>query len=369
MTTVRYDVLSGIFCVIAQERSKRPSDFPQAQRQQERGRERLSNCPFCPGNERMTPPEVAAYREGGERDGPGWSVRVVPNKYPAFVPLEQSSEEEEDAFSHCLKEMPEAIASPDTSMYWELPAIGAHEVIIDSPAHDGTLGTYSHPTASLIVRMLRDRYRALSAKPEVAYVHIFRNWGAEGGASLSHPHFQGIGLPFVPDVVSGETTRLQEYLRRTGRCLVCDIAEREMERDERVVLRGDAFRVFAPFASRFSYETIIVPKVHEGSFGRISDEECDSLASTLITLFAGYERLFPSLSYNMVWHSLPDGQRGAQEYHWHIHVFPRLTTMAGLELGTGVFINPTSPEVAAQLLGNGASQERRTSSGRGTPEV
>ncbi|HHY35505.1 MAG TPA: galactose-1-phosphate uridylyltransferase [Firmicutes bacterium] len=365
MTTVRYDVLSGSFCVIAQERSKRPSDFPGAQKHQELGRARVENCPFCPGNEKMTPPEVAAFREGGERDGPGWSVRVVPNKYPAFVPVEESGEEEEDAFKHCLKEMPEVVGSPDASMYWELPGIGAHEVIIDSPAHNGTLGTYSRATAGLIIRMLRDRHRALSAKPEIAYVHLFRNWGPEGGASLSHPHFQGIGLPFVPGSVLEEETRFQEYSKKTGRCLLCDIAEREMEKDERVVLKGDAFRVIAPFASRFSYETLIIPRGHKGSFGRISDDECDALAASLTALFARYERLFPSLSYNMVWHSLPDGKHQVPEYHWHIHVFPRLTTMAGLELGTGVFINPTAPEVAAGLLGERADREGETGSGQG----
>ncbi|MBE3518730.1 MAG: galactose-1-phosphate uridylyltransferase [Firmicutes bacterium] len=364
MTTVRYDVLSGSFCVIAQERSKRPLDFPGAQKHEEPGRARVENCPFCPGNENMTPPEVAAFREGGERDGPGWSVRVVPNKYPAFIPMEESGEEEEDAFKHCLKDLSEFAGSPGEAMYWELPGIGAHEVIIDSPAHNGTLGTYSPATAGLIVRMLRERHLALSMRPEIAYVHLFRNWGPEGGASLSHPHFQAVGLPFVPRSLLEEEARFREYSRKTGRCLLCDIAEREMEKDERVVMAGDAFRVIAPFASRFSYETLIIPRTHKGSFGRISDDECEALATTLTALFARYERLFPSLSYNIVWHSLPDRKHQVPAYHWHIHVFPRLTIMAGLELGTGVFINPTAPEVAAELLGGWSSGEGKTGSDR-----
>lgn len=363
MTTVRYDVLSGVFCVIAQERSKRPVDFPRSQKRHELSKARVDDCPFCPGNESMTPPEVAAFREG-RPDEPGWSVRVVPNKFPAFVPPEKASEEEQDAFQHGLGETDEVLATPERAMYWELPAIGTHEVVIDSPVHNATIGTYSQETVTGIVRMLRNRHRDLSCRPEIAYVHIFRNWGPEGGASLSHPHFQIIGLPFLPQALVEEGLRLHGYMRRTGRCLVCDLAEREMEKDERVVMTTEAFRVFAPFASRFSYETLIIPKTHRADFGEISEEECKALGTTLTGLFARYEALFPSFSYNVVWHSIGRDGETRPGFHWHIHVFPRLTSMAGLELGTGVFINPTSPELAAEILRSGAEPGESALSGR-----
>jgi len=342
---VRYDILSGDMAVVATERAKRPLDFKGAQVDLAPATPRDPRCPFCPGNEQMTPPEVYAVREDGPADGPGWKVRVVPNKFPAFLPKDLLSREDWERAKSSFGSFPQA---QDDSMYWDMPATGAHEVVIESPRHDITLGTMDLKSLQLVLDTLKKRGIVLYDLGLIRYVHIFRNWGPRGGASLAHPHFQIIGLPFLPTRLETEMRRFLHYQARTGRCLLCDYIERELEKDVRVVYRNASFVVLCPFASRYSYETMIVPQKHRASFLE-SKEELGGLSEALSKVFSRYEDLFLNLSHNLVFHSLPDsGKEKGGEYHWHIHVYPRLTVEAGLELGTGVYINPTPPEAAAR---------------------
>ncbi|HHW17629.1 MAG TPA: galactose-1-phosphate uridylyltransferase [Firmicutes bacterium] len=356
MPELRYDILSGSFSIIATERAKRPSDFKSAQRESPRLPERDPDCPFCPGNERMTPPEVYALRKEGYRDGPGWVVRVVPNKFPALVPKETLSETELEAVASGLGHLPE---NDDASMYWEVPAVGAHEVVIESPRHDATLGTHDISQMTTVLNTLRERSLVLYDQKDVKYVQVFRNWGERGGASLVHPHFQIIGLPVFPNSVAGEMARHKEYEAKTGRCLLCDLIEREAEKDLRVVSKNEHFIVLCPFASRYSFETMIVPRKHLPSFFDAGAEDMRELANVIVRHFSKYEELFSSLSYNAILHSAPPARgRKQATYHWHIHIYPRLNVEAGLELGTGVYINPTPPEFATQqFAAKGAEQD------------
>ena len=348
MPEVRFDVVSGAFAVIATERAKRPCDWKAAQRAPAELPEKDPACPFCPGNEGQTPPELAALRDGGGPDQPGWRVRVVPNKFPALVPPEALPEEDREMPS--VGQVPEEL---DTAMYWRSPGVGAHEVVIEGSAHNGTLGTYTSGHLRDVFLMLKERVRSLYDMKEIKYVQVFKNHGERGGASLAHPHFQIIGLPVMPTTLANEATRQREYESRTGRCLFCDLVEREIEKDVRVVSKSKDFAVLAPFASRYSFETVIVPRKHVSSLADAGADFFLALAESTIGLFGGYEALFSSLPYNMVFHGLPGTARATRDlpYHAHIHVYPRLATEAGLELGTGVHINPSPPEeVARQFI-------------------
>lgn len=340
MPEIRYDVLSGNYAVIATERAKRPTDFSSAQETTDLP-EFDEKCPFCPGNEQMTPPEVYALRTGGTKDTPGWSVRVVPNKFPALSGV---------------KHMESGATKPpgidDFSLYWTMPGIGAHEVVVESALHNGTLGTYTLSEMTDIISVLRDRSLSLYEKEEIKYVQVFRNSEAAGGASLSHPHFQIIALPLVPGKIQNEISRIKEYEVVTGRCMLCDFMEREAGKDARVVRKTDEFITICPFASTRYYETMIVPRKHSASFCRIGIHDLEALAQEINILFGKYEKLFSSLPYNLVLHSAPPEKPGNQgwSYHWHVHIYPRLNIEAGLELGTGVYINPTPPEIVARSL-------------------
>ncbi len=345
MAELRYDILSGEYAIIATERAKRPSDFKAAQKHQSEGPERDPKCPFCPGNERMTPPEVYAIREESGPDQAGWTLRIVPNKFPALVPGESVSEQDLDTAMASLLNHP---GPNHASMYWEMPALGGHEVVVESPKHDGTLGSYDSSHTGAILEALKSRTLSLYDRKEVKYVQVFRNTGAMGGASLAHPHFQIIALPVVPPRLVLEMSRFDAYQQATRRCLLCDLVEREVEKDLRVIVKTDDYVAFCPFASRHSFETCIAPRQHNQVFTLAGSETLKSLGEVMKTVFLGYETMFSSLPYNLVIHSAPPIGPNPKPYHWHIHVHPRLTVEAGLELGTGVQINPTPPEEACK---------------------
>ncbi|NLC16243.1 MAG: galactose-1-phosphate uridylyltransferase [Firmicutes bacterium] len=347
MPELRYDILSGTYAIIASERAKRLSDFKSAQADKKTVPESDPGCPFCVGNENETPPEVYALRDSGGENEPGWRVRVVPNKFPALRQAEAAEGDVGAVDGECAPEV------DDASMYWRMPGIGAHEVVVESTRHNGTLGTYTAEEMAEILETLKQRYRVLGDCKPIRYVQLFRNWGPEGGASLLHPHFQAIGLPFTPPEVSAEISRFREYEAKTGRCLLCDYIERETEKDERVALRNDEFIVLCPFASRFSFETLIVPRKHSRTFSELDNDKAKHLAGIFTSLFRAYEDMFASLSYNIVFHTLPPPKRTRKHPtdHWHIHVYPRLNVEAGLEKGAGVWINPTPPELAAVQFG------------------
>ncbi|MEX0973973.1 MAG: galactose-1-phosphate uridylyltransferase [Bacillota bacterium] len=346
MPEIRFDIVSGAFAVIATERTKRPSDWKGAQKAPKEHLDKDPGCPFCPGNEHLTPPEVTALREGTEPDQPGWKVRVVPNKFPALIESAALTEESREVPS-VQGQVPEDL---DTAMYWRAPGVGAHEVVIETIAHDGTLGSYTAGHMQSVLEVMKERTLLAYDRKEIKYVQVFKNHGERGGASMAHPHFQIIGLSVLPTVLANEGARQRHYESKTGRCLFCDLVEREIEKGVRVVQKSKDFAVIAPFASRYSYETMIVPRKHISSFADAKSEDLSSLAETIVNLFGRYESMFSSLPYNMVFHGMPLSARETRKwpYHAHIHIYPRLNTEAGLELGTGVYINPSPPELATQ---------------------
>ncbi|MGE5571644.1 MAG: galactose-1-phosphate uridylyltransferase [Bacteroidota bacterium] len=338
MPELRRDPASRSWVVIATERSRRPSDF-RVSRDERKG----GACPFCYGNEHMTPPEVLAL--GRDADAPnekGWSVRVVPNKFPALAL--DAGDGAGDGWG--------ADGGPDGpgGLYEHLPAVGVHEVLVESPDHDSTLGTHSQSQMEDVLEAMVARARALSRNDRLRYLQIFKNWGRVGGASLEHTHCQLIATPIVPAVIEEELAVAREHYDRTGECLYCDIVRAETAAGARVMEESDHFLVFCPYAARLPFETWVVPVAHGARFEDIDGAELADLARVLRRTVRRFELAFEALPYNLIWHTSPwTGDFGAY-YHWHLELVPRLAILAGFELGTGYYINPTAPEAAAASL-------------------
>lgn len=328
MPELRQDPVAKHWVVIATERSKRPSDFP-VYREPRRGADK---CPFCQGREEQTPPEIWAYRkEGTFPNTPGWWVRVVPNKFAALQ-IEGSLQRQRHG------------------LYERMDGVGAHEVIIETPEHDKELQHLPRKQVAEILRIWRDRCQDLRKDRRIKYIQIFKNTGAVAGASLEHTHSQLIATPLVPAVFEEEIAGINEYRRATGRCIYCDMAEEELKGGERLVEASRHFAAFCPYAARFPFETWIVPRRHSWDFGAITEEEIEDLAGLLKSAVSRLAVALHSPPYNLILHSAPVNEGGVESYHWHIEILPRLTTVAGFEWGTGYYINPTPPEVAAASL-------------------
>ncbi|MGE5587860.1 MAG: galactose-1-phosphate uridylyltransferase [Clostridia bacterium] len=338
MPELRRDPASRSWVVIATERSRRPSDF-RVPRDEGKG----GVCPFCYGNEHMTPPEVLALgRDADTPDAEGWSVRVVPNKFPALT-LEAGAPGSDARGAGGVPDGP-------GGLYQRLPAVGVHEVLVESPDHDSTFGTHSQSQMEDVLEAMVARARALSRDDRLSYLQIFKNWGRVGGASLEHTHCQLIATPIVPAVIEEELAVAREHYDRTGECLYCDIIRAETAEWTRVVEKSAHFIAFCPYAARLPFETWIVPTVHSARFEETEGEELADLARVLRRTLRRFELAFEALPYNLIWHTSPwTGDFGAY-YHWHLELVPRLAILAGFELGTGYYINPTAPEAAAASL-------------------
>ncbi|MGE5372553.1 MAG: galactose-1-phosphate uridylyltransferase [Solirubrobacterales bacterium] len=338
MPELRQDPLTHRWVVISAERAKRPQDFklrpPEAH---------PVDCPFCLGNEQKTPPEIFAYRSHESKpDTPGWWIRTVPNKFPALG-IEGSARES----GHGL--------------HRAIDGFGAHEVIIESPAHQLEFFHHSVDQMAEIIRMWRDRHLDLRNDRRLKYVLVFKNEGAEAGASLEHSHSQLIAVPILPKAVQEEIDQgIRPHLEKTGHCVFCDMIEQETADRERVVLESERFLVFCPYAARFPFETWIIPRKHEPDFGLIAEDSVCELGWILHQYFNLLADTMGSVPYNLLLHSTPVNVDIGVSYHWHIEILPRLTKAAGFELGTDYYINPTPPEVAAESLRARLADAHRT---------
>ncbi len=322
----RRDPILDRWVVVAPERSQRPSDF-----QVERSPRKSGRCPFCPGNEANTPPEVLAYGPPERTpDTPGWHVRVVPNKFPA------------------IRDLP-----PDAGRrgpYRWMNGMGRHEIVIETPEHTADLDGQSPAQVAEVLRIWAERSRQLARDPRWRYVQVFKNVGHSGGASLEHSHSQIIALPFVPARLQRELAAFVRYRRDTGRCVLCEMVAWELADRQRLVYRHGGFVAFAPFASRFPGEVWITPRPHTSDYTTLNAGDRLALAQTLLGAIQALVKTFDRPPYNLVLHTVPVGAREADAYHWRLEILPRLSITAGFELGTGCYINPLPPEVAAGWL-------------------
>ncbi len=331
MSQLRQDRTTKEWVIIATERSKRPHDFKKIEPVVARPTYK-ENCPFCSGNEHLTPHETLAYRRGGPADSKGWWVRVVPNRFPALSPEGSLERKEEKEFFRMMD------------------GVGIHEVVIESPFHNQFLPLMEDKEVEEILLAYRERYLALREDTRTKLIIIFKNHGEGAGTSLEHPHSQFVGTAVVPSNIRRKLEEAARYYDDHGRCVYCDLVEEELSFGKRIVMETEKFVVLQPFASRSPFETWIIPKEHQASFGLISMEDSKKFAKILrTTLFKLYSKLNDP-DYNFVFHTAPIKDEGEDYYHWHLQITPRLTTPAGFEMGSGIFINVSLPEETAKFL-------------------
>jgi UDPglucose--hexose-1-phosphate uridylyltransferase len=327
MPELRKDPVTGRWVIIATDRAKRPSDF--ARQQVEIKGVRF--CPFCPGNELRTPPEILAYRTRGSANEPGWSLRVIPSKFPVL------------RVEGTLTRRAEGI-------YDKMNGIGAHEVIIETPEHFQTLADMPEKHVEDLFWAFRDRVLDLRRDVRLRYALLLKNHGEPAGAVLEHTHSQLIALPVVPKRAQEELDGSRKHFEYKERCVYCDIIAQEADSAVRVVRETDHFIVVTPYASRFPFESWILPKAHNSHAESMTHAEIHDLAPVLRTLLRKVRSTLERPPYNLVLHSAPIQDQAMPHYHWHIELIPKLTHVAGFEWGTGFHINPTPPEEAAKFL-------------------
>jgi UDPglucose--hexose-1-phosphate uridylyltransferase len=346
MSTLRQDPLTGRWVIMAQGRQERPNEFRLMQRELAPG----AHCPFCPGQESHTTPEILAM--GREPDapanGPGWNLRVFPNKFPAFDRDTGGNGESVDG------------------LLTTRPGVGSHEVIVYSPDHADSLATLSGKGLLELLKVLRGRVEVISGRPDHRYVSTFCNHGPEAGATLAHPHMQIIGTPELPSLVVDKALRFSEHRQTTGGCLLCDLLKTEQSSGDRVIRSNDEWTALSPWASRFPWEILLVPSAHAASLTEAGDDNLAALAEVLSFSMRSLAGIHGDPSLNLVIHNAPlpvndevgfgDSRLDELKYnpgknfHWHLEILPRLSRPAGFEVGTGFTINSVIPETAARKL-------------------
>ena len=338
MPELRKDPLIGRWVIIATERAKRPVDFVASHDEPERQDE----CPFCEGKESSTPKEIFALRaHGSAPNQPGWKVRVVPSVKPILGV--------EGAINRRAK-----------GMYDVMNGIGAHEIIVESPAHISNTSDLSVEQIHAVLQASMNRIVDLERDSRFRYALWFKNYGTTAGAGrIQHVRSQLIATPVTPLRVKEELVGARRYYEDKERCLACDLLSQEREAKLRVVIDSTHIIALCPFASRFPFELWFFPKRHSCDFSKAQPEELSDLANVMKQVLGRLKAVLDDPPYNYLLHTAPFRHQQVrvghwktieEDYHWHIELIPRLTRMAGFEWGTGFYINPTPPEESAKYL-------------------
>jgi len=328
MPELRKDPITGRWVVVSTDRRQRPMDFT-FERATAIGR---AHCPFCPGRENVTPPEVLAYRQNGSApNGPGWDLRVVPNKFPAL------------RVEGTLDRLGEGMLD-------RMTGIGAHEVIIETTDHDKTLATMTEPEIERVLWAFRDRVLDLKNDFRFRYILLFKNHGAAAGATLEHGHSQLIALPIVPDFVREEIEGARRHFHDKERCVFCDVVRQELAASRRVIQENADIVALAPYASRVPFEMWLLPRTQASRYEEAPRHVVESMARMLKTVLMRIDRALEKPPFNLIIHSSPLSEDTSPFFHWHMELMPRISRVAGFEWGSGFYINPTSPEEATEVL-------------------
>jgi UDPglucose--hexose-1-phosphate uridylyltransferase len=326
MSELRKDPISGRWVIISVERGKRPVDFISPSQ-----RKRGGFCPFCHGNEYTTPEEIMAFRPPGTTpNSPGWTLRVMPNKFPAL-------------------QIYGDLNKAGVGIFDMMNGIGAHEVIVETPDHMLSLSTMPLKALEDVLWAYYLRLTDLRKDRRFKYVLIFKNEGDAAGASLEHSHTQIIALPIIPMLVKEETDSAKHYYDLKERCIFCDVIYQEIEFRKRIIYENSQYVALAPFAPRAPFETWILPKRHESNF-QPPNKNFSSLAEILQVILRQMDKILEVPPYNFIIHTSPFQDEINDYYHWHIEILPKLTKIAGFEWGSGFFINPTPPEESAKFM-------------------
>lgn len=323
MSTLRQDPTTRQWVILAPRRSDRPHTPLALPRPFQPEHE--PECPFCPGNEDQTPPEILRDPAGED-----WRVRVVPNMYGALT-----------------QDGPPTRTGP--ALFRQMPGVGNHEVVIESPRHDERVDSMPQEEVARVMRVWRERYRDLIARPHVRAVVVFKNFGALAGTSLAHSHSQVVATPvFLPRLLRRLDVATR-YFDENGACVYDDVIAAERDDGTRIVGECGRFVALEPFAAGSPFETWIAPSFHQGSFGDLADEDVDDLACILVRVLAGIRAACGDPDYNLVMYSAPINGHELM-FHWHIKILPKLSTPAGFEIGSAMSINTVTPEDAAATL-------------------
>lgn len=326
MPELRSDPITGRWVVVvAPERSLRPHELGLVEDEPA-----FESCPFCPGHEDATPQALLARRDG-ETDGGGWSLRVVPNQFPAL-----------------RVEMTEGRSGE--GMYDRMAGVGAHEVVIETPRHGARLADLDVGQIGAVFQTWAARIADLEGDRRLKHVAVFRNEGARAGATLRHPHSQLIATPVVPPVVQAELDGARTWWSLKQRCVWCDVVHAEQADGRRLVYENAHALVFCPWAPRFPFETWVVPKKHTQWLHRTAPEVLAGTAEALREALVRLDRALDLAPYNLVVHTAPFSLPKGEVFHWHVEILPALVTAAGFEWATGCHINPVPPEEAAGAL-------------------
>jgi len=324
MADLRNEPVTRTWVVVTTDHPKGPSDYlpfkPPYRPQEAEGW-----CPFCPGHEEMTPRETFMLSGEGGR----WAVRVIPNKFPFF--------HIEGEFDR----RPEG-------MYDVMGAIGAHEIVVETPGHKQNFASMDTQQIEKILQAYRERLKDLEKDRRFQQFLILKNYP---GVFNRHPHSHIMAMPVIPRRIDEEIYGTLDYYQRKERCIFCDIIKEEISMKKRVILETVHFVVFSPFASRYPFETWIVPKKHAPDFHHIQEEGIEDLAAAIQSLFLRFHKLLSDPPCSLAFHTSPVQSRfHRSEYHWHIETRLRIGLREGFEWGTGFFVNPTPPENAAAFL-------------------
>jgi UDPglucose--hexose-1-phosphate uridylyltransferase len=343
MPEFRKDPIAENWVIIAEERGQRPQDFSVESNESQ---ETAEFCPFAAGNEDMTPPEIYAARPPGSKHSE-WQLRVVPNKYPALAIEGKLNREGVGSFDR-------------------MNGIGAHEVVIETPEHNLQLPDYSLEQMERVIEAYQARMLDLRKDQRFRYILVFKNHGEKAGASLAHPHSQVIALSVTPQRVKEQLKGAREHFIRKKRCIFCDILREEIQSGDRIVYADSDFVVWSPFAARFPFEMWILPREHSHDFAQISRDKREKFAAILQDVVAKLNEALQTPPYNFIINTSPNPNSQSsrpghfstieEDYHWHLEIIPRISSMAGFEWGTGFYINSTPPEEAARFLREDTSE-------------
>jgi UDPglucose--hexose-1-phosphate uridylyltransferase len=382
MHETRYDWLADRWVIFAPNREERPNEFKSVGCVASPSEIHNPSCPFCKGFEHSTPSPTLVlphidlessrplHREGYAEDRetlPSWLVRVVPNKFPAMAgnsglaprakpmdPISMRSapygRAEFESESEVQTESSVAVAGDVSHLFRSEHPSGCHEVVIESPNHVASLASMPTEHIELVLEAYRKRLLHWRSHSNIQFAVVFKNFGADAGASLSHTHSQIICLDFVPSDVQRIHQRLVKHHEEYGCCYICQVMHEEVRQRDRIVMETEHFVVICPFASRFPFAFSIIPRRHRPHFEDTSAAELLDLATVLKSSLSALERAQPEAAYNYVLQSSPFHQFDDEAHHWRLRVIPRLSKVAGFEWGSDCFINTIKPEVAARIL-------------------
>lgn len=327
MPELRQNYVTKEWVIIASERAKRPSAFAEPA-----GRPSLADlpthdpkCPFCVGNEE----DDLHVESWPTREH--WQTRVVQNKFPALAgPGEPAYSA--DGIQH------------------RLTAVGYHEVLIDHRTHNTTLALMQPPEVQAVFLALQRRSRAMAQDQRIKQVILFKNHGPRAGSSLVHPHCQIIGLPVVPDSIQRRLTEMERHYAQTGECSLCALLQDELDREERLVAVSEHFVAFVLFAALSPFHMWIVPRQHRTCFEDVPEHEIADLGHVVQDVIYRMHIGLNNPDYNLIIRSAPAQEAQNVHFHWYITLVPRLSVMAGFEMGSGMHINPSLPEQGAAFL-------------------